>query len=59
MAGLQAELDLAANPWGTKPMLSDDQFYDLVLAATGSEKVARKKGRIRRNELIRTQQAAT
>ncbi len=56
MAGVQAELDLRDNPWGTKPMLSTDEFYDLILAATGSEKEAHRKATIRRREMIRNKQ---
>ena len=35
--GVQAERDLRANPFGDDPPLSIDQYYDLVLAATGGD----------------------
>lgn len=37
-------------------MLSTDEFYELVLNATGSEDEARRKAKIRRREMIRTSQ---
>ncbi len=56
---LEAVATLKENPWGTKPMLSTDAFYDLVLAATGSEETARKKAQSRRKALIREGVEAT
>lgn len=49
--GVEAEKELEANPWGKD--LSTDQFYDLVLAATGSERKARQKAKARRAVYIK------
>ncbi len=54
-----AEEEYRVNPWGMKPALTTDEFYDLVLAATGSEAEARRKAKLRRSELIRTGQEKT
>jgi len=48
----RADESLRENPWGITPRLSTDEFYDLVLAATGSEEVARKRAKSRRSALI-------
>lgn len=46
-----AEAELRENPWGKG--LSTDAFYDLVLAATGSEHEARTRAKARRAAMIR------
>lgn len=49
--GVLAEEELRTNPWGKG--LSTDGFFDLVLAATGSEDEARRRTKIRRAEYIK------
>jgi hypothetical protein len=51
MGRIMAEEELHANPWGQG--LSTDAFYDLVLAATGSEVEARRRAKLRRQVYIR------
>lgn len=49
--GVLAEEEYRANPWGSG--MSTDSFYDMVLAATGSETEARAKAKARRAAYIR------
>ncbi len=49
--GVLAEEELRANPWGRG--MSTDQFFDLVLAATGDEGAARRRAKARRAAYIK------
>lgn len=45
-----AEEEFRANPWGKGKTM--DEYFEMVLAGTGSEAEARRRGRIRRAALI-------